>query len=69
MKLSWSALSARIGDKIFDKKKNRTGTVVKTGQSGNYDILYVDFGNKHPTRICPMDDAQRKSNYFTVLED
>ena len=69
MKLSLSALSARIGDKIFDKKKNRIGTVINAGQSGNYDILYVDFGNKYPTRIYPMDDAQRKSNYCIVLED
>lgn len=68
MKLSWSALGAHVGDKIYDKRANKIGIVVKTGQSGNYDTLYVDFGGKNPRRIIPMDDAQIRQNYFKVME-
>ncbi len=69
LKLSSSAMCANIGDKIYDKKMNRVGTVVKMGQSGNYSLLYVDFGAKNPRKINPMDDAQIRQNYFKVLEE
>lgn len=69
MKLSWSALCSNVGDKIYDKKSGKIGTVVKVGQSGNYSILYVDFGSKNPRRINPMDDAQIRQNYFKVVEE
>ena len=69
MKLSWSALNAQVGDKIYDKRADKIGTVVKTGQSGNYDTLYIDFGGKNPRRIIPMDDAQIRQNYFKVMEE
>ena len=54
MKLAWSALGAQVGDKIYDKRANKIGIVVKKGQSGNYDTLYIDFGGKNPRRIIPI---------------
>ncbi len=69
MKLKSIIFNTKIGDKIFDKRNNRIGTVVKFGQSGNYDLIYVDFGQKRPKRICPMDDAQVGPNYFRIVED
>lgn len=69
MKLNWSALCSAIGDKIYDKKTNKVGTVVKTGQSGNYTLLYIDFGKKHPRKVNPMDDAQITKRYFKILEE
>ena len=60
------AIGSKIGDKIYDKKRDCVGTVVKYGQRGNYDLIYVDFGNKNPTSICPMDDAQISHNYYRI---
>ena len=67
MKLSWSACGAEIGDKIYNQHTKKVGIVIKKGQSGNYTLLYVDFGNKNLTKINPLDDAQVRHNYFKVL--
>lgn len=56
-------LRAKLGDAILDTKTGEVGKVVKEGQSGNYNIVYVDFGGKSPRRINPMDDAQRFGRY------
>ena len=56
-------IGAKPGDKIVDTKTGKTGTVVKEGQSGNYDIVYVDFGGANLRRINPMDDAQVAGRY------
>jgi ribosomal 30S subunit maturation factor RimM len=69
MTLSWSALGAQVGDKVYDKRAKKVGVVVKKGQSGNYDTIYVNFGGKSPRRIIPMDDAQIRQNYFKVVEE
>lgn len=67
LKLASNALFAQEGDQIYDKLKDRIGDVVKTSQSGNYDLIYVDFhdGSKI-LRINPMDDAQRKGRFFKI---
>ena len=62
-----SALFAKVGDKIKDTKRNKIGEVVGTGQNGNYDIIYVDFG-KGRRRIDPMDDAQIEGRYHLLEE-
>lgn len=58
----------KIGDKIKDTKTGRIGEVVKDGISGNYNIIYVDFGNGKLRRINPLDDAQRFGRYEVVNE-
>lgn len=63
-----SALFAKVGDKIKDTKRNKIGEVVGTGQSGNYDIIYVDFGRGR-RRIDPMDDAQIEGRYHLLTEE
>lgn len=63
-----SALFAKMGDKIKDTKRNKIGEVVGTGQSGNYDIIYVDFGRGR-RRIDPMDDAQIEGRYHLLTEE
>ena len=63
-----SALFAKMGDKIKDTKRNKIGEVVGTGQSGNYGIIYVDFG-KGRRRIDPMDDAQIEGRYHLLKEE
>lgn len=69
MNLANNALSARVGDEVYDKLKDRIGVVVKEGQSGNYGLIYVDFkdGSK-VLKINPMDDAQRKGRFFKVID-
>lgn len=57
------AFGARIGDTIIDTHTGKTGTVLKEGQSGNYSLIYVDFGGKNPVRINPLDDAQVSGRY------
>lgn len=67
LNLANNALSARVGDEVYDKLKDRIGTVVKEGQSGNYDLIYVDFNDGSKIlKINPMDDAQRKGRFFKV---
>ena len=64
-----NAITAKLGDRIYDTLKKRTGTVVKTGQSGNYNLIYVDFHDgSNILKINPMDDAQRQ-NRFQVCEE
>ena len=63
-----SALFAKVGDKIKDTKRNKIGEVVGTRQSGNYDIIYVDFGRGR-RRIDPMDDAQIEGRYHLLTEE
>ena len=63
-----NALCAKMGDKIKDTKRNKVGEVVGTGQNGNYDIIYVDFG-KGRRRIVPMDDAQIEGRYHLLKEE
>lgn len=68
--LAANALSSKLGDKIYDKMKDRIGTVVKEGQSGNYSLIYVDFNDGSSIlKINPMDDAQRKGRFYRVVED
>lgn len=63
------AVGAEVGDSIYDKFKDRIGTVVKTGQSGNYDLIYVDFNDGSKVlKINPMDDAQRTGRFYRVVE-
>ena len=53
---------AKVGDRIHDTKKNEIGIVVRTGASGNYNVIYVSFHGK-TRRIIPMDDMQRFGRY------
>lgn len=64
--LASSAIGARVGDQIYDSSKDRFGEVVKEGQSGNYTILYVDFGDGKLVKINPIDDAQVRGRFFKV---
>lgn len=58
------AFGAKVGDCILDTKTGKKGIVVKEGQSGNYGLIYVDFGNgAQPRKINPLDDAQRFGRY------
>ena len=69
LKLDHWAVGAKVGDQIYDKFKDRIGEVVKTGQSGNYNLIYVDFNDGSKIlKINPMDDAQRKGRFFLVLD-
>ena len=69
LNLENNALFANVGDKIYDKSKDRVGDVVKTGNSGNYGLVYVDFhdGSKL-LKINPMDDAQRRGRFYRVAD-
>lgn len=60
-----NTIGAKMGDKIKDTKRNKIGEVVGTGQSGNYDIIYVNFGRGW-RRIVPMDDAQIEGRYHLL---
>ena len=55
-------IGAKPDDKILDTKTNKVGTVVKTGQSGNNDLVYVDFDGK-VRKINAIDDAQIHGRY------
>lgn len=58
------AFGAKVGDCILDTKTGKKGVVVKEGQSGNYGLIYVDFGTRaQPRKINPLDDAQRVGRY------
>lgn len=63
-----TAIGAQMNDSIKDTKTNKIGKVVGTGQSGNYDIIYVDFGRGR-RRIVPMDDAQVEGRYHLLKEE
>lgn len=60
---STGIVGAKVGDEILDTKTGKVGTVVKEGQSGNYDIVYIDFGGANSRKVNPMDDAQRFGRY------
>ena len=65
-----NTITAKLGDRIYDTLKKRTGTVVKTGQSGNYNLIYVDFHDgSNILKINPMDDAQRRSMFQLCKEE
>lgn len=66
--LNTGVLGAKIGDKIKDTKTGKIGEVKKIGQSGNNDLIYVDFGNGL-RKINPMDDAQVEGRYEIVLDE
>ena len=69
LNLAKTALSCKEGDRVYDKLKDRVGEVVKTGQSGNYGLIYVDFNDGSKIlKINPMDDAQRRGRFFKVLD-
>lgn len=51
-----------IGDEIIDTKNNKKGIIKKLGQTGNYSIIYVDFG-KGLRKIIPMHDSQTEGRY------
>ncbi len=57
--------TAKLGDSIFDTQTKEIGMVIKTGQAGNYDVIYVDFNGK-TRKIIPMDDMQRFGRYQIV---
>lgn len=60
-----SIIGAQIGDTILDRKTNKNGKVIKLGQSGNDDLVFVDFG-KGIRKINAVDDAQRFGRYEIV---
>ena len=51
-----------IGDEIIDTKNNQKGIIKKLGQTGNYNIIYADFG-KGLRKIIPMHDSQTEGKY------
>ena len=62
-----NALNASLGDTVYDRLKERYGEVVREGQSGNYNIIYVDFNDgSRPLKINVMDDAQRVGRFCLV---
>lgn len=63
-----TALCAEMGDKIKDTKTNKIGEVVGTGYSGNYSIIFVNFG-RSVRRIVPMHDAQVEGRYHLLKEE
>lgn len=67
IKLMSDALCAHVGDYILDAKSLKVGKVVKMGQSGNEDLIYVDFGGKNPVRINTMMDAQCIGRYYKLI--
>ena len=70
IKLEANCLGAHINDEIYDNNKKVIGKVINTGQSGNYDILYVAFPScPKGRRINPMDDAQIKQRYQKVIAE
>ena len=65
-----TALNARLGDTIYDSLKERYGEVIREGQSGNYDIIYVDFNDgSKPLKINVMNEAQRIGRFHLVKGD
>lgn len=64
---SVGVIGADVGDKIRDTKSGKTGTVIKLGQSGNEDLVYVDFG-KGLRKINAMRDAQVDGRYEIISE-
>ena len=69
IKLAANCLGAHINDEIYDNNKKAIGKVINTGQSGNYDILYVAFPSCPKERcINPMDDAQTQGRYQKVIK-
>lgn len=56
----------KVGDHIKDLRTGKIGEIVKDGCSGNYNIIYVDFGDGKLKRICPLDDAQSVGRYDIV---
>ena len=70
IKLEDNCLGAHINDEIYDNNKKVIGKVINTGQSGNYDILYVAFPScPKGRRINPMDDAQIRGRYQKVIAE
>ena len=65
MKTKSDAFGAKLGDSILDTKRNKVGVVEKEGQSGNYSIIYVNFG-RGLRRINPLDDAQVEGRYKLI---
>lgn len=54
--------SLNIGDEIVDTRNNKVGIIKKLGQTGNYSIIYVDFG-RGLRKIIPMHDSQTEGRY------
>lgn len=70
IKLATNCLGAHINDEIYDNNEKVIGKVINTGQSGNYDILYVAFPSCPKGRhINPMDDAQIQRRYQKVIAE
>lgn len=68
LNLADNALMCTVSDKVYDRRKDRIGTVIKLGQSGNYGLIYVDFNDgSKPVRVNPMNDAQCFGRFYKIL--
>lgn len=61
--INW--LDVKEGDKVFDTKVGKFGTLVGFGQSGNYNIHYVDFGNGRRGFKPMLDTFEKRYLYYS----
>lgn len=62
--INWS--DAKEGDKVFDTKVGKFGTLIGFGQSGNYNIHYVDFGNGTRSFKPMLDTFEKRYLYYSA---
>ena len=68
LKTENNACCSKTGNLIYDKKKHRVGKIIKEGQSGNYNLIYIDFNDGSKLlKVNPLDDAQRKGRFYKVI--
>lgn len=62
--IHWS--DAKEGMIVFDTKVGKFGTLIGFGQSGNYDIHYVDFGNGRRGFKPMLDAFEKRYLYYSA---
>lgn len=61
--INW--VDAQKGTKVFDTKTGKFGILVGFGQSGNYNIHYVDFGNGKRSFKPMLDTIEKRYLYYS----
>lgn len=61
--IHWS--DAKEGTIVLDTKVGKFGTLIGFGQSGNYDIHYVDFGNGERSFKPMLDTFTKRYLYYS----
>ena len=62
--IHWS--DAKEGTIVFDTKVGKFGTLIGFGQSGNYNIHYVDFGNGRRGFKPMLDTFEKRYLYYST---